>query len=263
MKPSPSNDYRSFYDERRHSTYGNDYQGFRAEDHYAYSALSQFIARYGLASKRCLEIGSSGGFFQDLVDDYWGTDIADSLAQFYRKPYRVANEDSYPFDDEFFDAIFTISVYEHVPHLQEALLEIRRLLKPGGLVYFSPAWQCRSWASRGYAVRAYRDLDWNGKLIKFSIPVRDSVWFRSAFIFPKRAYRQLQYLLGKRFGVIKYKKLIPNYEIFWTSDSDACNSIDPHDAILWFLSHGFECLSHRGHVRTLMVRTGALVFRKS
>jgi hypothetical protein len=65
------------------------------------------------------------------------------------------------------------------------------------------------------------------------------------YIFPKRMVRQGLFLLGYRFKQIRYKRLNANYDTFWTSDSDACNSIDPHDAILWFLSHGFDRLSIR------------------
>lgn len=255
-------DYKSFYDERRHETYAHDYHKLRAEDHSHYSDLKAFIDRFQLQDKKCLEIGSSGGFFQDMVDDYWGTDIAENLAKYYHKPYRVASGSHYPFENEMFDAIWTITVYEHIPELQEALLEIKRLLKPGGVVLFAPAWQCRAWAADGYAVRPYSDFGWKGKLIKASIPIRNSIIWRSLFIFPKRFVRHLLFLLGYRFKEIRYRKLKANYDIYWTSDSDACNSIDPHDAILWFLSHGFECLSHPTHLSAFFVRTGALIFRK-
>jgi SAM-dependent methyltransferase len=198
-----------------------------------------------------------------MVEEYWGTDIAESLARYYRKPYRVARGTRYPFDDEMFDAIWTLAVYEHIPRLQDALLEIGRLLKPGGLLLFAPAWQCRPWAAEGYQVRAYRDLGWKGKCIKATIPVRDSVAWRALFIFPKRAARHLLFLLGWRYRQIRYKRLKANYDVYWTSDSDACNSIDPHDAVLWFWSHGFECISHSTHLAALFVRTGPLIFRKT
>jgi len=255
-------EYKAFYDERRQETYAHNYEKMRAEDHSNYYELKAFIDRFQLRDKRCLEIGSSGGFFQDMVDDYWGTDIADSLAKHYHKPYRVANGPHYPFEDEMFDAIWTITVYEHIPELQEALLEIKRLLKPGGVVFFAPAWQCRPWTAEGYTVRPYSDFGWKGKLIKASIPIRNSVPWRSLFIFPKRFVRHLLFLFGYRFTEIRYKKLKANYDIFWTSDADACNSIDPHDAILWFLSHGFICVSHPSHLSMFFARTGTLIFRK-
>lgn len=254
--------YKDFYDERRGQTYAHDYSKMRAEDHGYYQDLTAFIDRFNLKTKRCLEIGSSGGFFQDLVDDYYGTDVADSLAPYYHKPYRVASGGRYPFDDAMFDAIWTITVYEHIPELQTAMSEIHRLLKPGGVVFFAPAWQCRTWAAEGYEVRPYSDFGLKGKLIKASIPIRDSVLWRSAFIFPKRATRLARFLAGHRYRDLKYRKIRANYETYWTSDSDACNHIDPHDAILWFESNGFECLSHPGTLSAFFVRTGVLIFRK-
>ncbi|WP_343231963.1 class I SAM-dependent methyltransferase [Tahibacter amnicola] len=64
-----------------------------------------------------------------------------------REPYRVTEGTRYLFEDASFDAIRTITVYAHIPHWQEAMLEIKRLLKPGGVVYFAPAWQCRTWVA--------------------------------------------------------------------------------------------------------------------
>jgi hypothetical protein len=72
----------------------------------------------------------------------------------------------------------------------------------------------------------------------------------------------LAFLIGRKSTEIRYRKLAANYHVYWTSDSDACNSIDPHDAILWFLSHGFVCLSHPRHFSAFLVRNGALTFRK-
>lgn len=252
--------YKGFYDAQRENHYG--LKATRPEENSHFQILREFIDRYGLAKMKCLEIGSSTGMFQDMVDDYQGTDIADVVAPCYHKPYRKATEAGYPFEDSAFDAIWTIAVFEHIPNLQFSMLEIKRLLKPGGVVLFAPAWQCRSWASEGYQVRPWSDFDWKGKLIKASIPLRDSVLYRSAFIFPKRLIRGLMFFLGQRFLEIRYEKIRPNYERFWTSDSDACNAIDPHDAILWFLSHEFECVSHPTVMSAFFVRTGALVFRK-
>ncbi|WP_216904164.1 class I SAM-dependent methyltransferase [Synechococcus sp. CCY 9618] len=256
------NDYQSFYDERRQQTYAHDYSRFWADEHAYYKELRSFIDTFDLKNKTCLEIGSSGGFFQDMVDDYHGTDIAHSLSRHYHKTYRVAEGQHYPYEDHEFDAIWTITVFEHIPYLQAAMLEIKRLLKPRGVVFFAPAWQCRPWAAEGYEVRPFSDFGLEGRLIKASIPFRNSLIWRSLLVFPKRLWRHCSFFCGKRYHQIRYRKLIPNYDRFWTSDSDACNHIDPHDAILWFESHGFTCLSHPLHARALLVRTGALVFRK-
>jgi hypothetical protein len=48
-----------------------------------------------------------------------------------------------------------------------------------------------------------------------------------------------------RFGPtrLRYRRLTPNYENYWVPDSDAINSIDNYEAMLWFLSRGDECLN--------------------
>ena len=48
--------------------------------------------------------------------------------------FRVADIGSLPFDSGAFDAVFTASVLEHLPDPTQALVEIFRVLKPGGSV---------------------------------------------------------------------------------------------------------------------------------
>ena len=53
-----------------------------------------------------------------------------------------ASAERLPFDDGSFDSVFSISVFEHLLDLGAALAEMRRVLRPGGLVYanFGPIW---------------------------------------------------------------------------------------------------------------------------
>jgi SAM-dependent methyltransferase len=227
------NNYRYFYNviDREHvyATCEN------MENHAAYRHIINFINKYQLHNKKCLEIGSGKGIYQNVVNDYTGLDIAESLNKYYKKPYYIINADgTYPFKDNFFDAIWSYEVHEHVVDLDQALLELKRVLKVGGVVFFAPSWQCRPWAAEGYAVRPYSDYGLRGKLIKMSIPIRNSLFWRASKIFPKRIVRHLLFLFGKRYINIPHKKLTPNWEQYWTSDSDACNYIEAHDAILWF-----------------------------
>lgn len=255
----------SFYNERRHTdgyVHEKDDSFNEASAHPSYAALKLFLDQYVVKNAKCLEIGSGKGMFQNMVEDYTGVDIAEVNREHYCKPFFSVTEAKYPFEDETFDVLWSIHVFEHIPQLQEAMNEIKRLLKPDGLVFFWPAWQCRSWAADGYPVRPYSDFDFWGKLIKFSIPLRDSVIWRSMFIFPKRIFRHLLFLKGYKPQELKYKKIKPNWEKLWTSDSDACNAIDPHDAILWFENNGFSCLSHPLNLKALLVRTGPIILRK-
>ena len=260
---SENKKYINFYEKNRDVNYAHDYENYNPEHDSNYNDLKSFIDNYCLHDSKILEIGSSGGFFQDIVDDYSGTDVSKLLEKYYHKRYKVASGTKYPFEDHEFDAIFTFDTFEHIPHLQEAMVDTVRMLKPGGLILFKPAWQCRSWAAEGYPVRPYSDFKFSGKLIKLSIPVRNSLIYRFIKLFPKRLLRHFAYFLGKKYNTIRYKAIKPNYEKFWMSDSDACNHIDPHDVILWFQSHGFNCLTYPKPIKQLLIRTGGIVFQKN
>jgi hypothetical protein len=55
---------------------------------------------------------------------------------------------------------------------------------------------------------------------------------------------------------LHYKRLTPNYEKYWTGDSDAVSSIDRYEALLWFASRGDTCLncSNAGTFRAISQR---------
>ena len=244
----------SFYEQiNRESVYTVD-QDYRK--HVFYSMLLPFVERWDLKRKKCLEIGSSKGLFQDIVDDYTGVDIAESLSSYYHKPYRVVRDAHLPFPDQHFDAIFTYATHEHIPDIDKALEEIVRVLKPGGVCLFAPAWHNRPWFAEGLAVRPYSELTLNQKIRKLFIPVRDFVPFRWSTVFLRRLIRLILYLMyyaNKR--PLRYTKLDANYETFWQSDSDACNSLDPFDVIIWFKARGCICHGFENLLQALFVRT--------
>jgi len=248
--------------------YANVYKGDQysncdtAEKHPFASTLRHFLDTYRLAGARCVEVGSGRGAFQDVVANYTGVDYSPTVAHYYRKPFCNASCESLPFGDDSFDVAWSYAVLEHVDDPQRALEEIRRVLKPGGLLLLEPAWQCRPWAADGYPVRPYSDFGFWGKLNKASIPIRDSVLFRSAFVFPRRLRRLLGYLLrGERTHPFMFRRLGANFETFWMSDSDALNSMDPFDALLFFASRGDTCLNYPTLLRQFLVRTGPIIIR--
>jgi SAM-dependent methyltransferase len=257
ITPNPER-YREFYEvEYTGSQYAPPLD---PQEHAHFAELNAFVQQYGLDSKKVLEVGCGRGAFQSLSTAYFGVDLAANAGQFLDKPFACASAKALPFCDNTFDAVWTITVLEHVPDPQLALSELRRVLRPGGLLFLAPAWQCRSWAAQGYPVRPYSDFNWRGKLIKASIPVRNSVAFRSGYIFPSRMLHWLTWRKRPHPVDFQYRKLTPNYEKYWMSDSDACNSMDPFGAILWFMSRGDKCLSHPTFKSQFFVRTGCLVF---
>lgn len=257
-------EYQSFY-ERAYRDGCYSAEG-TAEGHYVSPMLKKVIERYGLKDKKVLEIGSGNGKFQNVVDDYTGIDVSESAKKFYTKAYVVIrNGKDYPFSDETFDFIFTHATFEHIPDVNHALKEMMRVTKRGGILFFNPAWQCRSWAAKGYGVRPCCGLNFFGKIYKATIPIQDHVLFRSLSVVPKRIFFALTFLTNKqRFQQkLVYRKIKPNYEVFWQTDSDACNSIDPFLAILYFRANGFIVVNYPSLLRQFFVRTGALVLQKA
>ncbi len=62
--------------------------------------------------------------------------IRERLAPFRRATFEVADSSGLSYPDSFFDAAVGNSVLHHVP-LQETVREMYRVLKPGGIVWFS------------------------------------------------------------------------------------------------------------------------------
>jgi len=233
----------------------------KISDHTHHPILGSFVEQYHLENSPVLEIGCGRGAFQDLVAPYVGMDLSERVAQYLHKPFCCAGATALPFHDNSFEAVWSIHVLEHVPDPERALLEMRRVLKPGGLLFLSPAWYCRPWAAQGYAVRPYSDFGLKGKAIKASIPLRNSLIFRAGYVIPRRLGRLISAWLGGKQAGLKYKELSPNFEIFWTDDADAVNSMDPFDVIAWFSLRGDQCLNKHTLIRKLFVGTGHLLFR--
>jgi len=231
------------------------------QNHSDYISLKKFVEKYDLKKKKCLEIGTGRGAFQDLVEDYTGCDLSCTIGTNMRKPFVQGDATSLPFGDNQFDALWTIHTLEHIHEPELALSEMCRILKPSGLLYLAPAWHCRSWARDGYPVRHYSEFDLKGKIIKSSILIRNKIWYRAIFIFLKRTYRLIKYMIKPGPITFKYLKLNPNYDVFWMADSDACCSIDPYESILWFCSRGHICHSYQTWYSQFLVRTGPIVFR--
>ena len=97
---------------------------------------------------KLLNVGGSTGiidnFLAGVFGEVVGTDI-DELAirhaqDNYKRPnlrFQMADAMNLPFDDCSFDIILNSHVYEHVPDAHRMFDEIHRVLKPGGICYFS------------------------------------------------------------------------------------------------------------------------------
>lgn len=255
IEATASTFYRRVYETAGYS------DGNSPQEHFAYRELSQFVDDFELQDRKCLEVGCGRGLFQDLVVDYTGVDLSSSVAPLLHKPFIACDATRLPFETGTFDALWSVTVLEHVPDPEAALNEMRRVLKPGGLLFLKPAWHCRAWFCEGIPVRSYRDLTVRQRWIKATLPIRDSLPFRAATTLPLRVTHWLRSFMTRVPAPLHFHRLPANYNTFWMVDSDAAVSLDPFDTILWFRDRGDEVLTHTSFWAAFMSRSEALVVR--
>jgi SAM-dependent methyltransferase len=209
--------------------------------------VTKFAADYGLQNKRVLEVGSGTGYLQDVVPDYVGLDISPTAARFYHKPFVQGSATDLPFKDGDFDVLWTIYVLEHVPHPEQALAEMRRVVKNDGLLYLMPAWYCVPWAAEGYPVRPYKDFGIKGKVIKATVDAGMFPLGWDLYFIPARLARGIGTMFSNAPTRFHYILLQPEYDHFWMPDSDAVNALDSYEMERWFSSRGDECLNCGKH----------------
>jgi ubiquinone/menaquinone biosynthesis C-methylase UbiE len=110
-------------------------------------ALGEPPARFG----RMLEIGAGTGYFtlnlllHGIVEEAVATDISPGMLQVLDASAKrlgvdattvCADAEELPFASESFDLVLGHAVLHHVPHLETALAEFARVLKPGGVLAF-------------------------------------------------------------------------------------------------------------------------------
>lgn len=90
-----------------------------------------------------LDIGCHGGTFTSKIlpvlktKKIYGIDVSPSAINLARKRiplghFQVADAAQLPFSNDFFDAVFTLEVLEHIDNPTQALREIHRVLKKEG-----------------------------------------------------------------------------------------------------------------------------------
>lgn len=90
-----------------------------------------------------LDVGCGSMPYRELilnspnVEDYVGLDIASGLDYEGVKPDFLWDGNTMPFDDNRFDVVISTEVLEHVPDAEKYLKEVKRVLKPGGIFFFT------------------------------------------------------------------------------------------------------------------------------
>jgi ubiquinone/menaquinone biosynthesis C-methylase UbiE len=133
------------YDTKWGITYGDEGQA------QVTAKLLKALGRGPGVFDRALEIGAGTGYFTlnllraGVVREAVATDISPRMLEELAASAErlglavetaVCEASDLPFDDGFFDLVFGHAVLHHVPDLQRAFGEFRRVLRPGGMVAF-------------------------------------------------------------------------------------------------------------------------------
>ena len=249
-----------FYNEADDARYGR-----RELSHFKkpIKKIADRLAELGI-SGFVIELGSGKGSLKEVSEDYIGVDISQyALTKYLGGKRRIrADIEELPLKAGSARLILTIATLEHLPNPERALAEIDRVLAPGGVAVIAPSWFVRPWASKGLLWKKPEELSLLEKLERLTIPLHDSVLFRGLMVIPRRIIREIWCRLTGKPNSFRYRRLKPHLDSYLGPDSDAFSSLDPHEAILYYLSRGFTILSHRNLIARLLAPHRPVVVMK-
>jgi SAM-dependent methyltransferase len=99
------------------------------------------VVRHFPPSARLLDVGCGGAWLADHFERYSGVDVSAEAVEAARSRGRqvelIEPGARLPFDDESFDGVVLKDVLEHVDDPVATVLDVRRVLVPGGRVFAS------------------------------------------------------------------------------------------------------------------------------
>jgi 2-polyprenyl-3-methyl-5-hydroxy-6-metoxy-1,4-benzoquinol methylase len=123
----------------------------RQETHEKYSVPDRSFAEWVLqraalmGGERVLDVGCGNGIYfekiqqQKLELDYIGLDLLESMLQNHPLKHEggkltLSDAQDMPFEEDSFDLVMANHMLHHIEDMDKAISEIRRILKPGGLL---------------------------------------------------------------------------------------------------------------------------------
>jgi SAM-dependent methyltransferase len=241
---------------------------FTSEDYapycYAEAAkgdLEKFVQDFSLNELIILDVGCGRGWFKDLVANWIGIDVSFEAGKFNKGKFICSTAEEIPIKNGSVNAIWSITFLEHAENPESVLSEMSRVLVNGGIIYLAPAWRVPPWRPKGYEVKKFSDLLLIEKIVKIFLPLLNLIWMKGFFWIPIRLFREIQVKLGSN-KKLNYVSFVPNLNEFILPDSDARNSIDNHEVLLWFLNKGFITPKSTNWINRILMRCGPIIVIK-
>ncbi len=175
---------------------------------YDHDLVISFVNRHCKSDRkpfRLLDFGCSSGRVLRHFDEQhsvngwelYGVDIQAHPIEWIRRhlpphfrTYTGSTIPSLPFEDNFFDCIYGISVFTHIKYLWDAwLLELRRVTRPGGVfiqtIHAEPAWEFYfknrdlDWVQRNHAPEILREPAMNADYFYYGDATVSQVFWKA------------------------------------------------------------------------------------
>ena len=171
----------------------------------------EFVKNYVQSGDKILDYGSGNGrllqLFSGKTIDYTGLDISGKMINIAKAMHndpmikfrKITSFDSLTFPGNFFNAVYSISVFHHLPSRKlrsKVAKELHRILRPGGFIIVTTwnLWQRKyfkriliNWANK---LTGRNPLDWNDCWIDFK-DNRGNIFNRYHHAFRKRELKKL------------------------------------------------------------------------
>lgn len=187
---------------------GKDYWWLAGKYDIIADLISRYINKPSSERRKILDFGCGPGHIADYLTPYgelYGLDFSEDAIRLAKdRGYTnllVSQGERTPYSDGTFDAIIAIDVLEHIEKDTDAMIEMRRILKPGGQIFFSlPAYKFL-WGYHDTMYghfRRYTVKEISKKFIASGFDVPQVSYVEPIFIFPLFFLRKIKDKLKMR-----------------------------------------------------------------